>query len=76
MDIEEQFGLEHLLFKERKCRTCGETKDLLEGFYLTRKARGMCPSSYYYECKECTKKRILSKRSRNTDTHRWEYPDW
>ena len=37
MDIEEQFGLEHLLFKERKCRTCGETKDLLEGFYLTRK---------------------------------------
>ena len=26
MNIEEQFGLEHLLFKERKCRTCGVTK--------------------------------------------------
>ena len=42
MDIEEQFGLEHLLFKERKCRTCGETKDLLEGFYLTRKNLEEC----------------------------------
>ena len=56
MDIGEQFGLEHLLFKERKCRTCGDTKDLIDGFYLIRKGRGMFPSSYSYECKECTKK--------------------
>ena len=62
MDIEEQFGLEHLLFKERKCRTCGVTKDLIDGFYLIRKNRGMYPSSYSYECKECTKKRIIANR--------------
>ena len=76
MDIEDQFGLEHLLFKERKCRTCGITKDLLDGFYLTRKNRGMYPSSYSYECKECTKKRVANSRSANTDSNRWEYPDW
>ena len=74
MDIGEQFGLEHLLFKERKCRTCGETKDLIDGYYLTRKGRGMFPSSYSYECKECTKRRII--RNRKIDTGRWEYPDW
>jgi len=31
-------------------------------------------SAYSYECKECTKKRILSKRK--SDTAKWEYPDW
>ena len=74
MDIGEQFGLEHLLFKERKCRTCGETKDLIDGFYLIRKGRGMFPSSYSYECKECTKKRVM--RNRKVNTGHWEYPDW
>ena len=31
MDKNEEFGfsLEHLLFEERKCRVCGETKDCL-----------------------------------------------
>ncbi len=29
MDIEEEFILEHLLFKQRKCKTCGKVKDLM-----------------------------------------------
>ena len=74
MNFDEQFGLEHLLFKERKCKTCGETKDLIDGFYLIRKDRGMYPSSYSYECKECTKKRIIESRKR--DMGKWQDPDW
>ena len=66
MDFDEQFSLEHLLFKKRKCRNCGETKDLIDGFYLIRKDRGMFPSSYSYECKECTKKRVT--KNRQTDS--------
>jgi len=73
MDFDEQVSLEHLLFKERKCRTCGKTKDLIDGFYLTRKDRGDVPSSYSYECKECTVKRVSRGRKSNL---RWEYPDW
>ena len=76
MDIGEQFGLEHLLFKVRKCRTCGETKDLIDGFYLTRKNRGLYPSSSSYECKECTKRRVTKNRSIKEDSGNWDYPDW
>ena len=32
MNIEDQFGLEHLLFEQRKCKICGETKELLNDF--------------------------------------------
>lgn len=74
MDFNDQLSLEHLLFKERKCRTCKKTKDLIEGYYLTRRDRGELPSSYSYECKECTIRRI--KKSRKSDAERWEYPDW
>lgn len=74
MDFDEQVSLEHLLFKERKCRICGKTKDLIDGFYLTRKKRGEIPSSYSYECKECTIRRII--KSRKSDIKEWEYPDW
>ena len=74
MDFDEQFSLEHLLFKKRKCRTCSETKDLIDGFYLVRKDRGMFPSSYSYECKECTKKRVT--KNRQVDNGQWKYPDW
>ena len=35
--IDEQIKLSHLLFSERKCRICGEVKDLVSDFYLTRK---------------------------------------
>ena len=36
MDLDDQFDLEHLFLKERICRVCGEEKNLIDGFYLTR----------------------------------------
>lgn len=74
MDLEDQFSLEHLIFKERKCRLCGEVKDLLTDFYLTRKNKRPFASAYSYECKPCTVKRILA--SRRQDIIIWSYPDW
>lgn len=76
MDLDDKFDLEHLLFVERDCRTCGERKNLIDDFYLTRKDRGSYPSAYSYECKECTKKRIVIGRMTNRVFDRWEYPDW
>ena len=49
-------------------------KSLLE-FYKTHKDRGSVASSYSYECKECTKKRIKLKRKK-LDNNIWLYPDW
>ena len=72
MDIDGQLKLGHLLLNDRKCRKCGEVKNLVDGFYRTRKNRGAVPSSYSYECKECTKTRIKSKKVNNS----WQYPDW
>ena len=46
MDLDDQFDLGHILLNERKCRVCGEVKDLIDGFYLTRKTRGDIPSAY------------------------------
>jgi len=74
MDLEEQFESGHLLFQERTCRVCGETKDLTEGFYKTRKNRGDIPSAYSYECKICTVKRVMEGRKK--DNVEWLYPDW
>ena len=74
MDLDEEISLEHLLFQQRRCRTCGKVKDLMDGFYLIRKDRGDIPSSYSYECKGCTKKRIV--RNRKLDVGIWNYPDW
>ena len=76
MDIGNNFDLEHLLFVERTCRTCKERKNLIDDFYLTRKDRGSYPSAYSYECKDCTKKRIVISRMTNRVFDRWEYPDW
>jgi len=70
MNLDDQLKLGHLLLYDRKCRKCGETKNLIEDFYRTRKDRGPVASSYSYECKECTKNRV--KKS----SDRWEYPDW
>jgi predicted nucleic acid-binding Zn ribbon protein len=75
MDTQDQFSLEHLLFKERKCRSCGVIKDLLEDFYVIRKAKRYLPSSYSYECKDCTNKRITSNKNKKNSLV-WEYPDW
>ena len=76
MDLDDQLEIEHLLFSERKCRVCGETKDLVDGFYLTRKNRSTFQSAYSYECKECTKKRTTASRKRIDKIIHWEYPDW
>ena len=83
MDIEEQFEIEHLFLSERKCRICGNTKDLIDGFYLTRKDRGTLSSSYSYECKDCTIKRIQKNRKNKNKKVNYnhfdilsEYPDW
>ena len=73
MDLDTQFELEHLLFKERKCRTCKEIKNLLEDFYMSRKQKKGLPSAYSYECKDCTIKRIMANKKSD---NRWEYPDW
>ena len=74
IDFDGQIKLGHLLLQDRKCRTCGEIKNLLEGFYRTRRDRGPVASSYSYECKECTKKRIIA--GRKVDISNWSYPDW
>ena len=76
MDIDDQVELEHLLFTERKCRICGEVKNLIEDYYLTRKDRGSMPSSYSYECKVCTIKRIVETRKKRSPFVDWRYPDW
>ena len=74
MDIEDQFELEHLLFKQRKCKMCGETKELINDFYKTRKDRGNVPSAYAYECKRCFIKRV--SKTRNKKEKLDIYPDW
>jgi len=76
VDISTQFSLEHLLFKERTCRVCGETKDLIEEYYMVRKHKKHLPSAYSYECKECTIKRIVSTRKKRDPFADWGYPDW
>ena len=76
MDIGDQFSLEHLLFKERICRSCGKKKSLIEDFYMTRKSKRDLPSGYSYECKECTIIRVVASRMADRVLDRWEYPDW
>ena len=76
MDLDKQINLGHLLLTDRKCRVCGEVKNLIDGFYRTRKDRGPVLSSYSYECKECTVKRVTQLRKKNSPAIIWEYPDW
>ena len=76
MDIGDQFSLEHLLFKERKCRSCSKVKNLIEDFYMTRKQKRGLPSAYSYECKDCTIKRIVEKRRAKKKVIESNYPDW
>ena len=74
MDLDDEFSLGHLVLQERKCRSCGKVKDLLTDFYRTRRDRTTL-SAYSYECKQCTKKRILNAR-KDGRSPQWEYPDW
>lgn len=77
MSFEEEIELDNLIFKERKCRTCNIKKDLMNDFYLTRKNRRGFPSSYSYECKECTISRIIDSRKKNLQKSiDFYYPDW
>lgn len=75
MDLDEQFGLEHLLFRERRCRVCGRDKDLMNDFYLIRKNKRGNPSGYSYECKVCTVERVVKNR-KNKQVFQESYPDW
>lgn len=79
MDVNDQFELEHLYLTERTCRVCGESKDLIDGFYRIRKNRYQ-PSSYAYECKKCTIDRVSETRKcrhgKKSISNVWEYPDW
>ena len=75
MEFDTQIDLEHLLFSERKCRVCGQIKNLVEDYYLTRKHKGTTPSAYSYECKNCTVQRITKRRKTNTISQDL-YPDW
>ena len=64
MDLDEQLELAHLLLQERKCRVCVQEKNLIDGYYRTRKNVRLA-SSYSYECKECTVKRVCENNRRN-----------
>ena len=76
MELDGQLKLGHLLLNDRKCRVCGEMKNLMDDFYRTRKDRGAVASSYSYECKECTIKRITLSKIKAAVFDKWEYPDW
>jgi hypothetical protein len=76
MDLDRQIKLGHLLLSDRKCRVCGEVKNLIDGFYRTRKDRGPVASSYSYECKECTIMRVLNSKRNSLLSAEWQYPDW
>ena len=76
MELDDQLKLGHLLLNDRKCRVCGKEKNLIEGFYRTRKGRGTTVSSYSYECKVCTIKRIVETRKKRASFIDWQYPDW
>ena len=76
MEIDKQIKLGHLLLSTRKCRTCGEEKNLIDSFYRTRKDRGPVASSYSYECKVCSIRRIVSTRKKGLPFPEWNYPDW
>tara|TARA_B100001250_G_C19751084_1_gene767775 strand:- start:1319 stop:1540 length:222 start_codon:yes stop_codon:yes gene_type:complete len=73
MELDEQLQLAHLLLEERVCRVCKERKNLLQSYYRVRKNVKLS-SSYSYECKECTIKRIV--KGRKDDVGGWLYPDW
>lgn len=75
-DLDKQIKLGHLLLTDRKCRICGEFKNLVDDFYRTRRDRGPVASSYSYECKECAVKRISNSRRKSKKQNEWEYPDW
>ena len=73
-DLGEQIETQHLFLVNRMCRVCGKEKNLISDFYLSRKDRTLA-SSYAYECKVCTIRRIVSTRKK-LEPVEWTYPDW
>ena len=73
MDIDFELETQHLFLIERTCVVCGKQKNLIADFYKCRPDATKI-SSYAYECKECTVRRVVS--SRKGDDGKWEYPDW
>ena len=74
MDLDDQLSLGPLFLTDRKCRTCGVVKNLIDGFY--KKGPGMNPSSYSTECKVCAVKRVLRRRRDKIKSPDNYYPDW
>ena len=74
MDLDDQLSLGPLFLTDRKCKTCGQVKNLIDGFY--KKGPGMNPSSYSYECKSCAIKRVVRRRKNLIKSPNNYYPDW
>ncbi len=72
MELDDQLELGHLLLENRKCRVCHKDKHLLTDYYLCRKDPTL-PSSYSYECKECTVKRTTAYNKRNSSSVKSQY---
>jgi hypothetical protein len=72
MEIDDQVTTGHLLLETRVCRVCGKEKSLVDDYYLSRKDPTL-PSSYSYECKECTVKRTTEYNKKNSHGVRSRY---
>ena len=72
MEIDEQVTVGHLLLETRVCRVCQKEKNLVDDYYLSRKDPTL-PSSYSYECKECTVKRTTEYNRKNAKGVRSRY---
>ena len=64
MDIDFELETQHLFLIERTCVVCGKQKNLIADFYKCRPDATKI-SSYAYECKECTVKRVCENNRRN-----------
>jgi hypothetical protein len=72
MDLGKQVTTGHLLLETRTCRVCGEEKNLVDDYYLSRKDPTLA-SSYSYECKECTIKRTVEYNKENSSSVKSQY---
>ena len=72
MELDKQVTTGHLLLETRTCRVCGQEKNLVDEYYLSRKDPTK-PSSYSYECKECTIKRTIEYNKNNSESVRSQY---
>ena len=64
MNIEDQFGLEHLLFEQRKCKICGEMKELINDFYKLEKIEEMCHQHTHMSARGVQLREFLRKEKR------------